>query len=127
MLFGLSRCRRFADQDLFSARRLEAIGLLDRDYSPIILRCLVTGIVIFGAYVGWDYFGGLEVLKSSHFNSEVRVAATLKLFVVGLILMFFVLSSLRGIMGRPAFRLNWTAKQLLTYAVTLKDHAEKMA
>jgi hypothetical protein len=124
-VLGFSRSRRFADGDLFNARRLEAIGLLDRDYSPILLRCLSTGIVIFGGYVAWGYLVGLEV-KSSPFNSEATLATTFKVFVVGVVLVFFVLNSLRGAISRPAFRLNWTGRRLLTYAVKLEDRDEKV-
>jgi hypothetical protein len=117
-LFGFSGFKRFAGEDLFNAKRLEAIGLLDRDYSPIILWSILFGTVFWGAYFAYQSGLGLDAVNS--FGSNAKSI----LIPIGLLIgaLFLVVFTIRTAVSRPAFRLNWSAKRLLSYA---KKHEER--
>ena len=99
--------RRLHGEDIFHARRLEALGLLERDYTPFtvsILTVVVTFIV--GGYYAYKYTKGSSLLE--HLGPEVWLSLLVYGISFGSLVIFWN--------RHRIFRLTWTASQLLKYA-----------
>jgi|GEM_PF-4425085 len=124
-LFGFGGPRRFADEDLFNARRLAAIGLLDRDYSFNILGFVLTGIVIVAGYFfGMEYIFGSKSFSILRSDAGITLVVKLEVLAVALILLWV---AVRRIIARQDFRLTWTARRLLTYATKYEERDKRVA
>jgi hypothetical protein len=106
-LLGLSVGRRLRGEDIFHAKRLEALGLLERDYTLLTVSILTVVSSLFaGSYFAYEY------TKGGSFLAPLGPKVWLSVLVYGTCCggLFIFWSRHR------MFRLTWTASQLLKYA-----------
>lgn len=120
--FGLSVGQQFYDEDLFFAKRLEALGLLERHYNRSFVSIFLVVFVLIIAYFTYDSFIGFVA------DRGLREVFSIPMFKYTVMLCIALVASIRFNRRHivyPSFRLTWTAYELLKYAKPLNPESEQ--
>lgn len=113
--FGLRGVRRFRGENLFHAKRLESLGLLDRDYSHIVNSIFFVLAFAVATYYGFEYLTLHQFTEPMNGFEKWATGVNGKFEIISSFVIVLIVN-IRSAISRTAFRLTWTAEQLLTYA-----------